>query len=568
MSDVFDQEKSTIARNDLPAWKALEQHRRSLSQFKLENLFQNNPNRFDEFSIILNDLVFDYSKNLITNRSIELLIDLANACGLKQSIEAMFNGEHVNTTEVRPALHTALRNFSGEPVLVDGHDVMPGVLHELNKIEVFVNQLHAHEFLGATGKPITHVVNIGVGGSDLGSVMVTEALSDYEVDNVWVHFVSGIDGTHLNDVLKWLTPDTTLFIISSKSFTTLDTMANAQVAKQWLYDEMANEEGVEKHLAGVSISSEAMSAFGIPEENQFMIWDWVGGRYSLSSAVGLPIAIAIGFNNFKTMLEGMHSIDQHFRETSFEKNIPVIMGLLNIWYINFFDARAQVILPYDSRMHRFPAFLQQLEMESNGKSVTHAGEPVSYHTGTGIWGEVGSNAQHSFYQLLHQGTRFVLADFLVPVNRQSEYPCHHGLSLANCLAQSRALMKGQQGEGILQDLEARQISSEDIDRILPHKTHQGNKPNNTILFKELDPKTLGMLIALYEHKVFVQSVIWDINAFDQWGVELGKQLASELEPVINMGVKGKNLDGSTQGLINFINRWREDEIDPEDPPHC
>lgn len=556
------------SRTDLDTWKALEQHRHSIGQFKLENLFHGKPNRFETFSIILDDLLFDYSKNLVTERTLELLINLANDCGLGQAISDMFSGQHINTTEDRPALHTALRNFSGSPVLADGKDVMPDILTQLSKIKVLTEQLHQGEFLGATGRPISDVVNIGVGGSDLGAVMATQALSDYAQDSIGIHFVSSIDGTHLTDVLKGISPETTLFIISSKSFSTLDTMSNAQVAKQWLHEALGDQQGVERHLVGVSANQTAMSAFGIPDENQLFIWDWVGGRYSLSSAVGLPVAIAIGYDRFREMLSGMHLVDRHFQETPFEQNIPVIMGLLHVWYINFFDARGQVILPYDSRMHRFPAYLQQLEMESNGKSVTREGDPVTYRTGAGIWGEVGSNAQHSFYQLLHQGTRFVLADFLVPVNRQSEYPCHHGLALANCLAQSRALMQGQSGEAVLHDLEDRGMSAEEIERILPHKVHQGNKPNNTILFKQLDPKTLGMLVALYEHKVYVQSIIWDINAFDQWGVELGKQLASELEPVINTGATRSQLDGSTQGLLDFINRWREGEIDPDNPPIC
>ena len=552
------------SRTQLQSWQALVAHKSTISKLKLHNLFEESTQRFQNFSIDLDDLLFDYSKNLLTARTIELLKNLANDCGLHEAIENLFTGKHVNTSEDRPALHTALRNLSGAPVLIDGKDVMPEVRQELAKMEELVGKLHRGDFLGATGKPITDVVNIGVGGSDLGSVMATEALSEYHQGYISLHFVSSIDGTHLTDVLHAVNPHTTLFIISSKSFTTIDTMANAEVAKIWLSESLGVTANLENHLAGVSANDEAMAAFGIPEKNRFYVWDWVGGRYSLASAVGLPVAITIGFENFKEMLKGMQMMDRHFRDTPFEQNMPVIMGLLGIWYLNFFDAVGQVILPYDSRMHRFPAYLQQLEMESIGKSVTHSGGRVEYPTGAGTWGEIGTNAQHSFYQLLHQGTRFVLADFLAPVNRKSEFPGHHGLALANCLAQSRALMEGQSGEQVLRDLEQRGLSLEEIDRILPHKVHSGNKPNNLLLFKRLDPKTLGMLVALYEHKIYVQSVIWDINAFDQWGVELGKQLASELEPVINSNATVSGLDASTQGLLDYIDRWKTRKVNPDD----
>lgn len=549
-------EQEGKSRSQLPSWQALVAHKTTVSKLKLHSLFEEHSQRFQRYSIVLDDLLFDYSKNLLTSRTIELLKNLATDCGLPEAIEKLFTGESVNSTEDRPALHTALRNLSGSPVLVDGEDVMPEIWQELAKMQELVGMLHRGELLGATNKPITDVVNIGVGGSDLGSVMATEALSEFDQGKTSLHFVSSIDGTHLTDVLHAVDPHTTLFLISSKSFTTLDTMANAGVARQWLLEALGIDTNIENHLAGVSTNDEAMAAFGIPEKNRFYIWDWVGGRYSLASAVGLPVAIAIGFDHFKEMLEGMHLMDRHFRDSPLDQNMPVIMGLLGIWYLNFFDAKGQVILPYDSRMHRFPAYLQQLEMESNGKSVTHSGESVGYSTGAGTWGETGPNAQHSFYQLLHQGTSFVMADFLAPVNRKSEFPGHHGLALANCLAQSRALMEGQSGNQVLKDLEQRGLSAEEIDRILPHKVHSGNKPNNILLFKHLDPKTLGMLVALYEHKVYVQSVIWDINAFDQWGVELGKQLASELEPVINSNATVSRLDGSTRGLLEFIDRWK------------
>jgi glucose-6-phosphate isomerase len=543
-------------RTQLESWKALQNHKSAVGHLKLQNLFTINRQRFEDYSIVLDDLLFDYSKNLATERTIELLVALAHECQLPAAIEALFSGSYVNTTENRPALHTALRDFSGNPVLVDDVDVMPGIRNELEKIKDFVEKIHSGALLGATGKVITDVVNLGVGGSDLGSVMATEALSEYRQGNVGLHFVSSIDGTHLTDVLHSVDAETTLFIISSKSFTTLDTIANANVARQWLNHSLGKGVSLSNHLVGVSANDSAMAAFGISRSRRFYIWDWVGGRYSLASAVGLPVAIAVGYEHFEEMLEGMHTMDNHFRHAPFEQNIPVMMALLGVWYLNFFGARGHVILPYDSRMHRFPAYLQQLEMESIGKSVNHKGEPVDYHTGAVVWGEVGPNAQHSFYQLLHQGTRFVLADFLVPVNRQSEYPSHHGLALANCLAQSRALMEGQSAELVMQDLRQRGKSGAEIDRILPHKIHTGNKPNNLLLFKRLDPKTLGMLIAMYEHKVYVQSVIWDINAFDQWGVELGKQLASDLEPVINSDATVSTLDGSTVGLLGYINLWR------------
>ncbi|MFT5659012.1 MAG: glucose-6-phosphate isomerase [Gammaproteobacteria bacterium] len=546
----------TKSRTELESWKALLFHKPMINNLKLSRLFAQNSQRFEDYSIVLEDLLFDFSKNLATDRTIELLVNLANDCQLPDAIEALLSGEDVNSTENRPALHTALRDFSGKPVLANGVDVMPGIRIELAKMKCLVEKLHLGHLVGATGKPITDVVNLGVGGSDLGSVMATEALYEYKQGGIQLHFVSSIDGTHLTDVLHAVDAETTLFIISSKSFTTLDTMANAKVAKQWLCDHLDAGSHIADHLIGVSMNDAAMASFGISADNRFYIWDWVGGRYSLASAVGLPVAIAIGFDNFEQMLQGMHSMDRHFRETPLERNIPVIMALLGVWYLNFFDAGGHVILPYDSRMHRFPAYLQQLEMESNGKSVNHQGEAVDYRTGSGVWGEVGPNAQHSFYQLLHQGTRFVLADFLVPVNRQNEYPDHHGLALANCLAQSRALMVGQSAEQVMQDLQDRGKSGDEIDRILPHKIHSGNKPNNLLLFKRLDPHTLGMLIAMYEHKVYVQSVIWDINAFDQWGVELGKELASQLEPVINSNAPASNLDGSTSGLLDYINRWK------------
>lgn len=546
----------SASRTQLKSWKALQTHKTAVGHLKLQNLFKLNSQRFDDYSIVLDDLLFDYSKNLATERTIELLVTLANECQLPAAIEALFSGSFVNTTENRPALHTALRDFSGDPVLVDGVDVMPEIRVELEKVKVFVEQIHKGQLLGVTGKVITDVVNLGVGGSDLGSVMATESLTEYRQGKVGLHFVSSIDGTHLTDVLHAVEAETTLFIISSKSFTTLDTMANANVARQWLHQSLGQDTNLENHLVGVSANDTAMAAFGIVRSRRFYIWDWVGGRYSLASAVGLPVAIALGFEHFEQMLAGMHTMDKHFRDAPFEKNIPVMMALLGVWYLNFFGARGHVILPYDSRMSRFPAYLQQLEMESVGKSVNHRGELVDYHTGPVVWGEVGPNAQHSFYQLLHQGTRSVLADFLVPVNRQSEYPSHHGLALANCLAQSRALMEGQSADQVMLDLQQRDKSGEEIDRILPHKIHSGNKPNNLLLFKRLDPKTLGMLIAMYEHKVYVQSVIWDINAFDQWGVELGKQLASNLEPVINCGATLPTLDGSTMGLLDYINRWR------------
>ena len=550
----LDQEGSS--RPQLHSWQALVAHKTTISKLTLPNLFKENSRRFEDYSIAIDGLLFDYSKNLLTNRTIDLLKKLASDCNLPAAIENLFSGKHVNTTEDRPALHTALRNPADSTLVVDGKDLMPEIRQELTKMRELVEKLHRGEYLGSTGKPITDVVNIGVGGSDLGAVMASEALSEYRQGPVSLHFVSSIDGTHLTDVLHAVDPHTTLFIISSKSFTTVDTMTNANVARQWLLETLGADASLDNHLAGVSANDAAMAAFGIAAKSRYYIWGWVGGRFSLASAVGLPVAIAIGYENFEEMLSGMHMMDCHFREAPFEQNIPVIMGLLGIWYLNFFDAKGHVILPYDSRMHRFPAYLQQLEMESNGKSVTHSGETVSYRTGGGTWGETGPNAQHSFYQLLHQGTRFVMADFLAPVNRESEFPGHHGLALANCLAQSRALMDGQTGEAALKDLEQSGLGPEEIDRILPHKVHPGNKPNNLLLFKRLDPKTLGMLVALYEHKVYVQSVIWDINAFDQWGVELGKQLASELEPAINSDATVSRLDGSTRGLLDHIARWK------------
>ena len=514
-------------------------------------MFQNDPARFDKFSLRLDSLLFDYSKNRINEETIKLLVDIALQSGIAARIQSMFAGERINFTERRAVLHTALRNRSEHPVLVDGRDVMPDVRRVLGLMRNFSNAVRNGKHLGHTGMPIRDIVNIGIGGSDLGPLMVCEALKPYASPNLRAHFVSNIDGTHLVETLKQLKADTTLFIVSSKTFTTQETLTNARSARAWLLEQLGDEQAVAKHFAAVSTNLDATSQFGINPDNVFEFWDWVGGRYSLWSAIGLPIALFVGMDKFEELLDGGYAMDQHFRSAPMKKNIPVLMGLLGIWYGNFFGASSNAVFPYDQYMHRFPAYLQQLEMESNGKDVDRDGNAVDYDTGMVMWGEPGTNGQHAFYQLIHQGTRMIPADFLAPLHSHNALGEHHAILLANCFAQTEALMLGKSATEARAELLAQGLSGDALETLLPHKVFPGNKPTNTLLFDKLDPRTLGMLIALYEHKVFVQSVVWNTNAFDQWGVELGKQLAGKILPELRDTASALRHDSSTNGLIGY-----------------
>lgn len=524
----------------------------------MRQMFRDDPARFDKLSLRFGDLLLDYSKNRITEETVSLLVALAGQAGLPAAIECMFGGEKINSTERRAALHTALRNRSGHPVYADGKDVMPGVQRVLGLMRCFSDAVRSGGHRGYTGKPITDIVNIGIGGSDLGPLMACEALRPYGSPKLRAHFVSNVDGTQLAETLKELDAETTLFIVSSKSFTTQETMTNARSARAWLVNRLGDERAVAKHFAAVSTNLKATTEFGINPENVFEFWDWVGGRYSLWSAIGLPIALYIGMDRFEELLGGAYAMDEHFRSAPLEQNMPVLLGLLGVWYGNFFDACSNAVFPYDQYLHRFPAYLQQLEMESNGKRVDRDGNAVDYDTGMVMWGEPGTNGQHAFYQLLHQGTRLIPADFLAPLNSHNPLGEHHAILLANCFAQTEALMLGKTGEEVRAELEAQGLKGEELETLLPHKVFPGNRPTNTLLFDRLDPHTLGMLIALYEHKVFVQSVVWNINPFDQWGVELGKQLAGKILPELGSAATSAH-DASTAGLIgHFRNQIRPD----------
>jgi glucose-6-phosphate isomerase len=540
----------------LAAWKDLEAHYQEISALHMRDLFISDPERFEEFSLRLDDILFDYSKNRITRKTMDLLIELAQQSGLAEMIEAMFSGEKINNTEGRAVLHVALRNRSNRQILVDGKDVMPEVNRVLEKMRVFSDSVRSGEWKGYTGKAITDVVNIGIGGSDLGPQMVTAALAHYAHPNIHSHFVSNIDGTHLAETLKRVGPETTLFIIASKTFTTQETMTNAKSAKEWFLAEAKDAGAVAKHFVAVSTNTDAVSNFGIDPKNMFEFWDWVGGRYSLWSAIGLPIVLSIGMASFEELLSGAHKVDEHFRTTPFEKNIPVIMGLLGIWYNNFFGAETHAILPYDQYMYRFPAYFQQGDMESNGKGVTKEGEKVNYSTGPIIWGEPGTNGQHAFYQLIHQGTKLIPCDFLAPALSQNPMGNHHTILIANFLAQTEALMKGKSEEEVRAELTGSGLSGQELEILVPAKTFEGNRPTNSFVFKKLTPETLGSLIALYEHKIFTQGVIWKINSFDQMGVELGKQLAKIIEPELEGDESISSHDSSTNGLINYYKTLR------------
>ena len=538
------------------AWQALKFHQAAIETIHMRQMFRDDPARFEKFSLKLGSLLFDYSKNRIDEHTIKLLLELAEQARLPAWITRLFGGDKINSTEQRAALHTALRNRSDKPVLVDGKDVMPDVRRVLELIRRFSDAVRNGEHLGHTGKQFTDIVNIGIGGSDLGPLMVCEALKPYGSKNMRAHFVSNIDGTHLSETLKKLDAETTLFIVSSKTFTTQETLTNARSARAWLVEKLGDEQAVAKHFSAVSTNLEATSKFGINPDYVFEFWDWVGGRYSLWSAIGLPIALFIGMARFEEMLEGAHAMDEHFHSTPLDKNIPVLIGMLGIWYVNFFGTSSNAVLPYDYYLHRFPAYLQQLEMESNGKRVNRDGSPVDYNTGMVVWGEPGTNGQHAFYQLIHQGTQMIPADFLAPMHSHNPLGEHHAILLANCFAQTEALMLGKTAEEARAELDAQGYSGDKLEVLLPHKVFAGNKPSNTLLFDRLDPHTLGMLIALYEHKVFVQSVVWNINPFDQWGVELGKQLTGKiLLELRDPGIDAKH-DSSTTGLIDYFHTHR------------
>lgn len=539
------------------AWKKLEGHWAEISQQHLKDLFRNDPDRFRQYSLCAKDLVFDYSKNLLNRETLGLLLELAEECRLKEAIDAMFNGELINRTENRAVLHTALRNFSGSPVYTQGENVMPAIKKVLKKMKAFTENLHQGKHRGYTNKKIRTIVNIGIGGSDLGPLMVTEALKPYRVEGMNAYFVSNVDGTHIAETLRQLDPETTLFLIASKTFTTQETMTNAHTAREWFLKKAKKEKYIAKHFVALSTNEKEVVKFGIDRENMFEFWDWVGGRYSLWSAIGLSIALTIGYKNFEQLLKGAHHIDNHFRETAFDSNIPVIMALTGIWYTNFFGARSEAILPYDQYLHRFAAYFQQGNMESNGKSVDRNGEPVSYATGPVIWGEPGTNGQHAFYQLIHQGTPLIPCDFIAPAQSHNPVGDHHVKLLSNFFAQTEALMNGKTEEEAEAELEKQGLGREQIAALLPYKIFPGNRPTNSFLVKKVTPFVLGELIALYEHKIFVQGIIWNIFSFDQWGVELGKQLANKILPELQTNKPVSSHDSSTNGLINSWKKMRK-----------
>lgn len=538
-----------------PVWQKLCQHQQTIASTHMRDLFAADKNRFDKYSLTFGDLLFDYSKHRINDETLPLLMQLAREAKIENWRDRMFAGEKINITENRAVLHTALRNRSNTPVMVDGHNVMPDVNAVLAQMRQFSDKVRSGSWLGYTGKRITDVVNIGIGGSDLGPVMVCDALKPYSSPNLQVHFVSNIDGAHLMRALEKCNPETTLFIVASKTFTTQETMTNAMSARTWFLAAAQDNTHVAKHFVALSTNSKAVQDFGIDTANMFAFWDWVGGRYSLWSAIGLSIALYVGMDNFEALLTGAHEMDNHFKTAPLEQNMPVIMALIGIWYNNFFHVDTNVILPYDQGMARFPAYLQQADMESNGKFICRDGSRVQYKTGPVIWGEAGTNGQHAFYQLIHQGTQIVPADFLMPV--QSHYAigkhgyAHHKILLANFFAQTQSLMLGKTKEQARIELESQGMSDEALEKLLPHKVFEGNRPTTSILFERLTPNTLGKLIALYEHKIFVQGIIWDINSYDQWGVEYGKQIAQQILPLLTNEDLIGDFDSSTNGLMNY-----------------
>ena len=545
------------------AWKTLEKHFDEVSQLHMRDMFVEDPLRFEKFSLKLNDILFDYSKNIVNSETMKELYRLADQCEVKEWIEKMFDGEPINNTENRAVLHTALRNMDGLPIMVDGEDIMPAVHEEHKRVKKLAEAIRTRQWRGYYDQPITDVVNIGIGGSHLGPLMVTEALSPYALHDLNVHYVSNVDENHINDTLEKLNPATTFFIIASKSFTTQDTMVNAETARQWHINKVGNDQHIDKHFSAVSTNIEAAKAFGIDEKNVFQMWDWVGGRYSLWSAISLPIVIAIGEKNFDELLRGAYEADKHFRNTPLEQNIPVTMALLGIWYNNFFDAQTTAVLPYDQHLHKFPAYLQQADMESNGKAVNRQGEAVDYSTGPVLFGEIGIAAQHAFFQLLHQGTKLVPADIIAPISNLHCIARHHRALMSNVFAQTESLMKGKTEQEAYAELKESDLDEETIKKLLPNKIFPGNRPTSTFLFNSLSPATLGSLIALYEHKIFVQGIIWNINSYDQWGVELGKQLATGILQELNDTEPTDLHDSSTNGLINYYKMQRSQNLNDD-----
>jgi glucose-6-phosphate isomerase len=527
-----------------------------MSRRQMKDLFAADPNRFEKYAIKNGGVLFDYSKNIISDKTIQLLFQLAKECGLDKAIEAQFAGKPINETEGRAVLHTALRNFSGDPVVLDGKDVMPDVKAVLQQMKTFCNKIHQGEHKGFTGKKITTIVNIGIGGSDLGPVMVTEALKPYWIDGIQTYFVSNVDGTHIAETLKKVNAEETLFLIASKTFTTQETMTNAHTARNWFLEHAKEEAHIATHFVALSTNEKLVNAFGIDSQNMFAFWDWVGGRYSLWSAIGLSIALTIGYDNFEDLLKGAHEADVHFKTTPFEKNMPVIMALLGIWYTNFFGAQSEAILPYDQYLHRFAAYFQQGNMESNGKYVDRNGTTVNYATGPVIWGEPGTNGQHAFYQLIHQGTLVIPCDFIAPSKSHNPIGDHHDKLLSNYFAQTEALLNGKNEKTVVEELKAAGKSEAEIESLAPFKVFAGNKPTNSFLVEKITPHTLGFLIALYEQKIFTQGIIWNIYSFDQWGVELGKQLANQILPELSNNDPVTGHDSSTNGLMNQYKQWK------------
>ena len=541
--------KSTIT--DSEAWKKLEQHFQQTRSVHMRELFAENPGRFNQFHIQLNDLLLDYSKNRITEETKQLLIDLAIEAGVENWREKMFAGEHINATEDRAVLHVALRNRNNIPMMVDGVDVMPQINQVLKKMRIFSDMVRAGELRGYNGERFKSIINIGIGGSDLGPQVVCESMKPYAQRGLSAYFVSNADATHLQETLKHVEPESTLFIISSKSFSTQETMLNADSAKRWFLGQVGNEKAIAKHFVAVTNNIEAATEFGIAEHNIYELWDWVGGRYSLWSATGLPIALYLGMDHFEELLEGAYEMDQHFKSAPLEENMPVIMAMLGVWYNNFYESQSHAVMPYSQYLRRLPAYLQQLDMESNGKTIDRDGDRVEYLTGPIIWGEPGTNGQHAFFQLLHQGTKPVPADFLVPCISQNPMGNHHRVLVANCFAQTRALMHGKTTSEALAQLREEGVSDDEINNLFAHKVFEGNKPTNTLLFEKLTPKTLGSILALYEHKVFVQGIIWNINSFDQMGVEYGKELAGDIQGELSHRDQTDQYDSSTNALINY-----------------
>ncbi len=539
------------------SWKSLQQHAENINQTNIKTLFDQDPKRFSKFSTSFQDILLDYSKNLITDETLSLFKELAKEVGLEEAKSKMFSGDPINMTEGRSVLHTALRAKKEAQIYTDGTNIVPDVHNVLNKMKSFTHRLHNGQHTGFTGKPLKNIVNIGIGGSDLGPFMVCEALKPYQIAGINTYFVSNVDGTHIAQTLEKVDPETTLFIIASKTFTTQETMTNAFTAKKWFLDAAVEEKYVAKHFIALSTNIEKVTAFGIANENIFQFWDWVGGRYSLWSAIGMSIACTVGFDNFEKLLNGANSMDQHFQKAPFEENLPTLLAFLGIWYNNFFGASSHAVLAYDQLLNAFARYLQQGDMESNGKTVDRNGKRVTYETGPIIWGEPGTNGQHAFYQLIHQGSKMIPCDFIASANPQNNFDDHHRKLLANFFAQTEALMKGKNEAEVIAEFEAKGLSTEEIKQLTPFKVFEGNKPTNSILLKKLTPENLGALIALYEHKIFVQGVVWNIFSFDQWGVELGKQLASMILPELESEEEITQHDDSTNGLINAYKKMRD-----------